>query len=271
LSTVYSGKSIETSRESPVCAKPALKVNGVSPNGGLNSEEDYRFLDLWSAPQELLRGSNQLHELATYQYDLVDIMRQCLSDLGLPIQKSIARAYTSGNKDSLKIATQQFLSLIDDMDELLATRKDFLLGKWIADARKAGNSPEEKDLYEKNARLLVTVWGPYDKNAMLYDYSSRQWSGLMKGFYKKRWEKYFVFLSEEINKGENKYIETKAINHRFNRPANEANDFYKALSKWEYQWCDNKENYDDKPVGDPYTVARKLFDKWQPVALKYYR
>ncbi|MUT98614.1 MAG: hypothetical protein EP145_05445 [Bacteroides uniformis] len=34
-----------------------------------------------------------------------------------------------------------------------------LLGKWIKDAKSWGTGEEEKRLYEKNARDLVTLWG----------------------------------------------------------------------------------------------------------------
>jgi hypothetical protein len=46
-----------------------------------------------------------------------------------------------------------------------------LLGQWISDA-KFGNNPEEKALYERNARD-VTLWG--DTNSPLHEYSCRQW------------------------------------------------------------------------------------------------
>ena len=72
------------------------------------------------------------------------------------------------------------LELISDLDDLLATRKEFMLGTWIAAAREWGKTVEEKDLYEWNARLLITVWG--FKDGSLHDYSHREWSGLLRDF-----------------------------------------------------------------------------------------
>lgn len=270
LNTVYKAKHIDISRESPVVARPALKVNGASPNGGLNTEKNYRFADLWAAPAAMLSADRALHQLPAYQYDLVDMLRQCLGDLAIPVQQQVSRAYLAGDKDSFRIATTEFLSLIDDMDELLGTNEHFLLGKWIADARRCGNTAAEKALYEQNARWLVTVWGPYDKDAMLFDYSSRQWSGLLKQFYRKRWADYFSFLQAELKRTTGRYVETDAINHRFKRPSNEANDFYKRLSKWEYAWCNQQDSFPATTRGDAYTIAARLYAKWQPVAQRIY-
>ena len=97
-------------------------------------------------------------------------MRQCLADLSILIQQRTAEAYEKGNKTVFEQESKRFLALILDLDELLATDASFTLGRWIAQARNCGKTAAEKDLYEKNARWLVTVWGPYDPKAMLFDY-----------------------------------------------------------------------------------------------------
>ena len=37
----------------------------------------------------------------------------------------------------------------------------------------------ERDLYERNARQLITVWGGTPETTMLFEYAARQWSGLL--------------------------------------------------------------------------------------------
>lgn len=124
---------------------------------------------------------------------------------------------------------------------------------------------------KKNAHWLVTVWGPYDKNAMLFDYSNRQWAGLFRDFYYQRWDMYIDFLRNELAKpAEERYEETSKIHHRFQRPSNEANDFYKMISKWEYEWCDETKKYPAVAVGDTYEVAQKLYKKWNKTAGELY-
>jgi len=75
--------------------------------------------------------------------------------------------------------------MIMDMDKLMATQPTTLLGKWLTDARAWGADADEKDALERNARALLTLWGPRGEIA---DYASRQWSGLLAGYYYARWQ-----------------------------------------------------------------------------------
>lgn len=270
--TVYGKKrGVTLVGETPICARPHLQVKGASPNSALTYRNAYDFAALWKAPHQMLQADPMLHRQSNYRYDLTDVMRQCLADLAIVIQEKVADAYRQGNVEDFDEWTRQFLDLILDMDELLATDENFKLGRWIGQARNCGKTAEEKALYEKNARWLVTVWGPYDKNAMLFDYSNREWAGLFRTFYYERWKKYFEFLKKEFTKPETeRYVETPEIYHRFRRPSNEANDFYKMISRWEYQWCEGTEAYAALAEGDTYEVALKLYEKWNPLANALY-
>ncbi|WP_217277431.1 alpha-N-acetylglucosaminidase [Pedobacter foliorum] len=271
LNTVYGKHGVETFMESAICARPALKINGASPNGALNSEKNYRFASLWQASAMLLKASPDIQQKETYKYDLVDLMRQCLADLAIPLQKRMARAYEISNVNDFNQSSALFLNLMQDFDKLLGTRKEFLLGKWIADARAIGSNNEEKNLYEKNARGLVTIWGPYDPNAIQYDYSARQWNGLVSGFYQPRWEMFIDFLGKEIKKDSASRYKEVNINHRFNRPANEVNEFYKMISKWEADWANTPGELSAvKPFGSELIIVKSLYQKWQPIAEGFY-
>lgn len=46
------------------------------------------------------------------------------------------------------------------LDQLLASDSHFLLGKWIADAKRLAKNPSDKKLFEYNARNQITIWGP---------------------------------------------------------------------------------------------------------------
>ena len=82
---------------------------------------------------------------------------------------------------------------------------------------------------------------------------------------------YFDFLRKELAKPETeRYVETPKIHHRFGRPSNEANDFYKMISRWEYRWCEGTENYPATATGDTYRIAKQLFQKWGKMAQKFY-
>jgi alpha-N-acetylglucosaminidase len=271
LATAYGKYGVETFRESAICARPALLVNGASPNGALNSEKNYRFKSLWEAIELLKNANAQIRNKDTYKYDLVDLMRQSMADLAIPIQQQMANAYRKNEAESFANYSKQFLDLMDDFDELLGNRKEFLLGKWIADARAVGKTSQEKDLYEKNARSLITIWGPYDPNAMQYDYSARQWNGMVSDYYKPRWSKYIDFLNTEMSKDINIRYKEININHRWKRPKNEVNDFYKMISKWEADWGGtHNNNLLTTPQKTEIEVVEKLYNKWKTVAEKEY-
>jgi len=165
----------------------------------------------------------------------------------LPLQKKWVDAYRQKNAVDFDKYSNQFLELISHMDKLLATRKDFLLGSWIADARGQSKNKDEQDIYERNARDLVTLWG--DENSPLHEYSCRQWSGLLNGFYKVRWEKYFAELSADIKDG--KELDQKAFDNR--------------IKQWEWQWVNDHKSYPVNPVGSSITEAKAIYQKYRKV------
>ncbi len=256
--TVYAQNAITPSMESPICARPVLAFKKVSPNGDI--KRDYEPAALWPAWKYLLQAAKAVKKTTTYQYDLVDVARQCLVDLALPMQKEVADAYESKNKARLEVATSKYLELLDDIDQLLGTREEFLLGKWLNDAKSWAKTPEEKRLYEANARNLITGWGPVIPEAVQYDYSNRQWSGLIKGFYKPRWAMFFDFLKAQKD-DDTRYTE-KGLKWSYGRPAAYANPFYSKLSDWEKNWIESTETYPGKPQGYPVAIAEKLYRKW---------
>lgn len=85
----------------------------------------------------------------------------------------------------------KFLNIIKDEDRLLSTRKEFMLGTWLAEAEKAGGTPEEKRRFVTNAKRLITTWTDTDSD--LHDYANKEWSGLLIDFYLPRWEAYVTY------------------------------------------------------------------------------
>ncbi len=261
--SVYAQRSPSPAMESPILSRPALKLDRASAWGDF--ERDYEPRDVWAAWEQLLAAAPWIGAAETYRYDLVDVARQGLADLSVPLFEEVSAAYAARDSVRFVVAKEQFLDLIRDMDTLLATRREFLLGRWLSDARRWGGTPQERDLYEENARMLLTVWGPNSPQAFLYDYAGRQWSGLLRGFYLKRWEKFFAFLATQPPG----YSEAK-LPLVMNRPGNDANPFYRDLSNWEYQWCVGHESYTAQPEGDSVVTARALLGKWAPAMRSSY-
>ncbi len=123
-----------------------------------------------------------------FEYDLVDFTRQTLADHAKLMLDSISSASGTARKE----IAERFLALILDQDALLGTRSEFRLGRWIEQARALGETADEKALYEKNARMLLTTWGDAAQcnSGGLHDYANREWNGLLASYYYPRWRSY---------------------------------------------------------------------------------
>ena len=135
-----------------------------------------------------------------YEFDLVNLTRQWLSN-GFEQKFALYKeAYTNCDKEALSRLENELLGIFDTMDSLLASQPYFLVGKWIEDARSWGSTTEESDYFETNARNLLTSWG--DRGNLLTDYADRSWAGLTGSYYKGRWELFFAAVDEAVGAGE---------------------------------------------------------------------
>jgi len=212
---------------------------------------DYNPKKLFNAWELLINAADSLKQSDGYQYDLVDVTRQVLANYASPLQQKIASAYKNKDQENFKKYSSEFLQLMDDMDALLSTRRDFLLGKWINEARANGVTEGEKNLYEFNARDIITLWG--DKESELREYSNRQWAGLIKGFYKPRWELFFTQMNKAMDTGTDF----------------DAANFDKQVKDWEWNWVNSHDNaYPDTITGNAVDVSKRLFSKYHLIIQK---
>ena len=56
-------------------------------------------------------------------------------------------------------ASAEFVQLLRDLDELLATSDEFLLGRWLEDSAPGAIPPRRRPRLEWNARRILTLWG----------------------------------------------------------------------------------------------------------------
>jgi len=197
-----------------------------------------------------ISASDEFKNSDGYQFDVVDITRQVMADYASVIQQQMAKDYQTKNLSSFRKNSQRFLDLISDMDELLATRKDFLLGIWLEDAKKWGTNDEERKLYEKNARDLITLWG--DKDCHIHDYACKQWSGLLNGFYKVRWKKFINQVITDLSQ----------------RKEFDQQKFDEQIKDWEWEWVNSNELYPTFTKGDPVKVTKKFYKKYYQQIIK---
>lgn len=79
-----------------------------------------------------------------FEYDLVDIVRQSLSDRGRIVYNQTIADFKSFDKKNFAAHSQEFLNILLAQNRLLGTRSEFRVGRWIEQARNLGTTPEEK-------------------------------------------------------------------------------------------------------------------------------
>src|ERR1019366_4777499 len=102
------------------------------------------------------------------------------------LRDRFTECYNKKDMIGLKKNGDAMLALLNDMDMLLATNQNCLLGDWIESARKLGVTEKEKNYYEQDARKIITVWGEPGRD--LTDYANRSLAGLTKTYYRQRWK-----------------------------------------------------------------------------------
>ena len=238
VETAYNGKTIRDGAESIIVSRPTFEGYRRWARTKLN----YAPVDLLPAWDLFVEQIPVCGQSDGFQYDLVDLTRQVLANYALPVQQQITLAYQRNNKDDFEKYSTEFIELIDDIDKLLATRKDFLLGPWIADARSWGETEEEKALYEQNARDLITLWG--GANNRLHEYSNRQWSGLFNDFYKPRWEQFFA----DVKNNWGQFDQDK---------------FDEKIKQWEWNWVLERKDFPVEVSGSSTEIAAELHRKYR--------
>ena len=241
MASVYENTVNNGGQESIITGRPSFKVN---PGGTTNTKSHYDKADLITAWKMLVSCAGIHEESDGFRYDLVDVTRQVLADYASILQQKAASRYQAGDVEGFKAASEEFLGLIDDMDKLLGTRSEFLLGRWLDDARSIGHTDQEKDLYEHNARNQITLWG--NRDCRIRDYACKHWNGMMAGFYRPRWERFFDTVSAAMEQGV---------------PFDEA-AFIEASKDWEWEWTLGHEKYPNQPVGSEIEECLRIWDKY---------
>ena len=137
-------------------------------------------------------------------FDIVDVGREWLSIAACT--DAYNALVSAADVSSVIQANHTMSTILGDIDELLGSSFGFLLGPWVQDARKMAEdagAPEEGDFMEWNARAQVTSWLPQNNCTTpipslppLWDYANKAWSGLVKGYYNKRYE---IFAKHKLN------------------------------------------------------------------------
>jgi alpha-N-acetylglucosaminidase len=183
-----------------------------------------------------LRGSD------AYRHDLTDAARQSVANRSWMLIGQLQAAYERADRKTCGALAALWLKLVRLADDVAGGHRGFLLGPWLADARRAGADPEERDRLERTARVLVTTWAdrPTADGGHLADYANRNWQGLAGDFHLPRWQTYLDELQDAL-------AEDRA-------PA--GFDWYAREEAWTRAHGD----YPQRPAGDAHALAQRAHD-----------
>lgn len=215
--------------ESVLNARPSLHVTSASAWG--NAVISYDKKELEKAARLLLEDYEILKESSGYKYDVATILQQVLSNRAQDYYNGMVKAFSDKDISEFDKYAEKFLDTADNMEAVLSISEYYMLGRWLEQAKALAENADDfsKMLYEFNAKSLITTWGAYNQSeiGLLHDYSNRQWSGLIKSFYKLRWEMWIENCRAEL---EGKVYE-------------EDIDWF----EWEWNWVRSDECYPAEP------------------------
>lgn len=198
---------------------------GISYKGTINANEDF-----YKGIEALLAAVPELKDSPLFETDMIEMTVHYLGGKLEVLTQNIYEAYAKQDMETASSLEKKFESLMISIDRLLCSHPNLRLENWLGYARNWGETPQMQDYFEKNARRIVTIWGP-----PVDDYSARIWSGLLRDYYLPRWQNYFVSMHK-----------------------NEPFDF----AEWERHWVEEKKGLSEaEPFDDPISACISLINE----------
>ena len=211
----------------------------------------YKNEDLAKALEILLKAGDESKKTDAYKFDVVNLTRQALGNYGSELHHQMIQAYNRKNLEDFRNYSGRFVKLGMEIDGLLGTRHEFLLGKWLSDAGRWGKTSTEQAYYERNAREIITSW--HVAGGGLKDYSNRQWNGLIRTYYLPRWIEFIRELDLSLVQG---------------KPL-DMNAYTTWSTAFGQKWVDEpKSGFATKETGNAVEQANELFEEYRDVLLK---
>ena len=196
---------------------------GTVRDGSINLSPSF-----FEAIESFVEASGQMKDNPLYLADLAEFTALYLGGKAELLVKAIDKQYEIGDTVRAVKFEKDFEHIMLGMDALLSTHPTLRLERWIDFAHKQAVTPEQRLQYERNAKRIVTIWGP-----PVDDYSARVWSGLIRDYYLPRWKHYFA-----------------------SRKTGESFDF----AAWEKNWVESEGCSSQTPPTDVVSTARSLMD-----------
>ena len=260
LETCYRSDGYEENHVgSCIAARPQMIPKSTGPCCEIKLYYDTEKFE--KAVALFLSVSDRFRDSDGYQYDLCDLTRQAMSNRFYNQQIRFAAAYKKKDISAVEETAKKQLSLLADLDSLLSHRKELCFSRWINDCHNLAADDQEKRYFDLNARTLLTSWGDIRSNtSALYDYAWREWSGLIKEYYYKRWK---MFYNRALF-----CLKTKMPffiingNGYAGRYWYKSYSFGKKLNKFELSWIKTYSEYPQPSNTDVIAPAKVCAEKW---------
>ncbi len=131
-----------------------------------------------AAVQHFLSRAKDYGKQPNYRDDAVEMAALALGLRAEDWFVAAREAHSHGDTVGFRELVGEGLDLLLQADQILESHSLLTLQAWIEHARGHDGSVVEKDAWERNARQIITTWGP-----PVNDYSCRVWSGLIRDFY----------------------------------------------------------------------------------------
>lgn len=213
-STLY-GPGRTRSIPSPVIARPwsaaapfatqrlageALPAEPTRMSANIDAENDPAVLGdlpaIAHAARLLLSLRGRALSRDSLERDVVEVTGHVLAQTTRHRIRGALAAFASRDASALR---RHGADLHDDLlalDRLAATRADSRVSTWTDQARSWGDTADERDTMERDARSLVSVWG--HQSSGLHDYSGRHWAGLIRDLYARRWAAWIDWMATAV-------------------------------------------------------------------------
>ena len=155
--------------------------------------------DFGKATELFLGYAEKCSDSQLYMNDAVEFAALYLAELADRHYESALKM----NGKRAKAEVEKTVAILEVVDRLLATHPDYSLRMWVDYARAYGADQQQKDLYEANAKRLITTWGGWQE-----DYAARFWAGLVGDYYIPRIKMHFSEQAAGLDQWEENWIMT---------------------------------------------------------------
>eukprot|EP01084_Bolivina_argentea_P185792 320339_1 len=139
------------------------------------------------------------------------------------------------------------LDILNDLDNILLTNVNFMLGPWILLARNGSNDTDTRNWLEYNAKNQLTLWGPHGE---INNYAAKDWGNLIGDYHVPQWK---LFMKQFFNVIDNNEKWNNSMQNQFEI------DNYNQI---EAPWQTTLSNYPVIPQNDTIIVACDIYKKW---------